>query len=177
MTKILETERLILQTWTMSDADALYEILRDAEVVRYIADGRPFSREKVREFLIWAKNYQRENGFCRWKVIEKQSGEIIGSCGFARPHGTTEIELGYLFAKKYWGRGLATEAARAATQYGFEKFGFPEIIALTDLENSASRKVLEKIGFVRRGVETFGGEESLVYLAPRGAASRKIFYE
>jgi [ribosomal protein S5]-alanine N-acetyltransferase len=165
MTKILETERLILQTWAFADAEALFEIMSDAEVARYIGDGKPFSREKVSEFLNWAENYQRENGFCRWKVIEKSSGEIIGSCGFARPHGTSEIELGYLFAKKYWGRGFATEAARAALAYGFEKLNFAEIIALTDLENVASQKVLEKIGLTRRGIEIFQGEESLVYLA------------
>lgn len=165
MTTILETERLILQLWSPADADALFEILIDAEVVRYIADGRPFSFEKVKEFLIWAENYQRENGFCRWKAVEKSSGETIGSCGFARPHGTDEIELGYLFARKVWGCGLATEAARAATRHGFEKLGFPEIIAVTDLENIASQKVLEKIGFQRRGIEIFGGDESLVYLA------------
>lgn len=165
MTKILETERLILRTWTSADVDALFEILRDAEVVRYISDGKPFSFEKVTEFLVWAENYQRENGFCRWKVIEKSSGEIIGSCGFARPHETVEIELGYLFAQKYWGRGFATEASRAALRFGFEKFGFAEIIAMTDLENVASQRVLEKIGFARRGIEIYQGEESLVYLA------------
>jgi [ribosomal protein S5]-alanine N-acetyltransferase len=165
MTKILETDRLILQTWTLADVEALFEIMSDAEVARYIGDGKPFSREKVLEFLNWAENYQRENGFCRWKVIEKSSGEIVGSCGFARPHGISEVELGYLFAKKHWGRGFATEAARAALAYGFEKLNFAEIIAMTDLENFASQKVLEKIGFTRRGVEIFQGEETLVYLA------------
>ncbi len=95
----------------------------------------------------------------------KSSGEIIGSCGFARPHGTKEIELGYLFGRKFWGKGFATEAASACLQFGFGKLDFREIIALTDLENTASQKVLEKIGFVKRGIELYGGEENLVYLA------------
>jgi RimJ/RimL family protein N-acetyltransferase len=163
--KILETNRLILRTWTQADIDSLFEIMSDARVVQYIADGKPFSREKVLEFLIWAENYQNENGFCRWKVVEKSSGEVVGSCGFARPHETEEIELGYLLAQKHWGKGYATEAARAAMLFGFEKLNFPEIIAMTDLENVASQKVLEKIGFARRGIEVYNGEETLVYLA------------
>lgn len=161
---ILETKRLFLRKWTLRDADALFEILRDAEVARYIADGKPFSRKKVAEFLAWAKNHERENGFCRWKVVEISSGEIVGSCGFARPTATEEIELGYLFARKVWGKGYATEIARAVVAYGFKKLGFREIIAITDAENTASQKVLEKIGFAPRGVEIFDGEESLVYI-------------
>ena len=161
---ILETKRLLLRKWTDADCDALFEILRDTEVVRYLADGKPFSMEKVKEFLAWAESYERENGFCRWKIIEKSSGEIIGSCGFARPHGTEEIELGYLFAKNRWGRGYATEIAAAASDYGFKKLGFREIIAMTDVENTASQRVLEKIGFTSRGIEVFNGEESLVFV-------------
>ena len=153
-----------MRTWTQADIDVLFEILRDERVVRYIADGKPFSFEKVREFLIWAENYQRENGFCRWKVIEKSSGETIGSCGFARPHGTDEIDLGYLLAQKAWGKGFATEAARAAMLYGFGKLNFREIIGVTDLENTASQKVLEKIGFTARGLELISGEENLVFI-------------
>jgi RimJ/RimL family protein N-acetyltransferase len=137
--------------------------MRDARVMRYLAEGKPFTFEQVKEFLIWAENYQRENNFCRWKVIEKASGEVVGSCGFARPRGTEEIELGYLLAQKHWGKGFATEAANGAMQYGFEKLNFPEIIAMTDLENVASQKVLEKIGFARRGIEVYKGEETLVY--------------
>ncbi len=78
---------------------------------------------------------------------------------------TSEIELGYLLARKSWRKGFATEAASACLQLGFEKLGFREIIALTDLENTASQKVLEKTGFVKRGVEIYNDEENLVYLA------------
>jgi [ribosomal protein S5]-alanine N-acetyltransferase len=161
---IIETKRLLLRKWTHADCDALFEIMRDARVMRYLADGKPFTLEKVRAFLAWAEEYERENGFCRWKVIEKSSGEIIGSCGFARPHGTEEIELGYLFAQKHWGKGYATEIARAAADYGFKKLGFREIIAMTDVENTASQKILGKIGFASRGIEVFNGEESLVFI-------------
>lgn len=168
MTKILETTRLILRTWTLADAESLFEICRDDEVMKYIGTGKGYKNlQEAEDFLDWATAYQTENGFCRWAVVEKLSGEIIGSCGFARPHGTTEIELGYLLARKHWGRGFATEAANECLQFGFNKLDFREIIALTDLENTASQKVLEKIGFVKRGVEIYNGEENLVYLAKK----------
>ena len=61
--------------------------------------------------------------------------------------------------------GLGTEATAACLKYGFENLNFREIIAMTDLENVASQKVLEKIGFAQRGIETFNGDETLVYLA------------
>lgn len=165
---ILETERLILRAWTLDDAPRLFEICGDAEVMKFLGTGKPYeSIEQAEEFLRWATAYQEENGFCRWAVTLKENREIIGSCGFARPHGTEEIELGYLLARKFWRKGFGTEAAAACLSYGFEKLEFREIIALTDLENVASHRVLEKIGFVRRGVEAINGEENLVYLANR----------
>lgn len=99
----------------------------------------------------------------------KSSCEIIGSCGFARPHGTQEIELGYRFARKHWGKGYATEITKAALQYGFQKLGFSEIIAMTDPQNLASQKILNKIGFTKRGLELYNGEKNLVYLAKKSS--------
>jgi RimJ/RimL family protein N-acetyltransferase len=161
---ILETKRLVLRKWTDADCGALLEILSNAEVVRHVDDGKPFSPKKTQEFLETMKKSAHENGFCRWKVIEKSSGEIIGSCGFGRVEETKEIELGYLLAQKHWGKGYATEIAGATLDHGFNKLGFREIIALTDLENTASQKVLEKIGFKVRGLEIIGGEENLVFI-------------
>jgi ribosomal-protein-alanine N-acetyltransferase len=168
MNIILETERLVLREWSLDDAPSLFEICRDAEVMLYIGTGKPYETPaEAEKFLRWAIEYQKENGFCRWAVVEKSSGKIVGSCGFAYPRGVPEPELGYLFGRGVWGKGFATEAARAALNYGFEKSGFREIIAITDLENTASQRVLEKIGFARRGVEKIDGEDNLIYLARR----------
>ena len=153
-----------MRAWTLADAAKLFEICSDAEVMKYLGTGKPYETvEQADDFLYWAVKYQKENGFCRWAVLKKETEEIFGSCGFARPHGTEEIELGYLLARKFWGEGLATEAA-TCLKYGFEKLKFKEVIAMTDLENVASQKVLEKIGFVKRGIESFNDEEDLVYL-------------
>lgn len=164
MGKILETGRLLLRSWTYADAERLFEICSDAEVMRHIGDGRPYeSVEKAREFLNWAVPYQLKTGFCRWAVVGKQSGAVIGSCGFAF-RDMDEVELGYLFARDAWGKGLATEASRACLGYGFEKLGFEKIIALTDLEHERSQRVLKKIGFTKRGIEkNAAGDVDLVF--------------
>lgn len=168
MNIVLETERLVLRHWTFDDASEMFEICRDADVMRYVGTGKPYKTvEEAEKFLHWAVAYQKENGFCRWAAVEKLSGKIVGSCGFAYPHGTPEIELGYLFDRAVWGKGFATEAARACLDYGFGKLGFREIIAITDLENTASQRVLEKIGFAQRGIEKISGEDALIYFARR----------
>jgi ribosomal-protein-alanine N-acetyltransferase len=161
---ILETERLILRPWTLEDADALFEICRDSDVMLHIGNRKPYeSVDDAVKFLNWAVSYQKKNGFCRWAVIEKSSGKIVGSCGFLRQK-CDDKDLGYLFAREVWGKGLATEAGRACLQYGFEKLNFTKVIALTDVDHFVSQKVLEKIGFTRRGIEKyFDEEEDMVY--------------
>ncbi len=164
MNKILETERLILRCWQKTDADRLFEICRQPKVMKHIGTGKPYkSVEDAEKFLDWAENYQKKNGFCRWAVARKSSDEIIGSCGFVRLSESNEIELCYLFDREFWGRGFATEAARKCLNYGFENLDFREIIALTDLEHAESQNVLKKIGFIKRGIEIYDGEENLVY--------------
>jgi ribosomal-protein-alanine N-acetyltransferase len=161
---ILETERLILRPWKLEDADAMFEICRDSEVMLHIGNRKPYeSVEDAVKFLDWAISYQKKNGFCRWAVVEKSSGKIVGSCGFFRLKNDDK-ELGYLFAREVWGKGLATEAAGACLRYGYEKLNFTKIIALTDVAHFASQKVLEKIGFTPRGIEKyFDEEEDMVY--------------
>jgi RimJ/RimL family protein N-acetyltransferase len=161
---ILETKRLALRKWEDADCQILFEILQDEKVVRDIDDGKIFSLEKTQNFIEAMEKSDRENGFCRWKVIEKSSGEIAGSCGFGLLSETGEIELGYLFAKKHWGKGFATEITEATAAYGFNNLDFREIIALTAPENNASQNVLKKIGFKKRGLEIYNDEENLVYV-------------
>ncbi|MDQ3323286.1 MAG: GNAT family N-acetyltransferase [Acidobacteriota bacterium] len=166
MKEILQTDRLIIRTWVFNDADALFEICRDSEVMLHIGTGEPYkSIDEAYQFLNWAVSYQKNNRFCRWAVIEKANRKIIGSCGFARLENSGEIELGYLFARNEWGNGYATEAANACLRYGFEQLGFTEVIALTDLKHTASQRVVEKLGFICRGIENYNSENNMVYVA------------
>lgn len=174
MGEILETERLRLRTWTFADAERLFEICSEPETMRRIGDGEPYhSIETARAFLNWAVLFQTENGFCRWAVVEKQSGSTIGSCGFARLD-SGEIDLGYLFERKSWGKGFATEAARACLDYGFRHIGFEKIVAVTGIDHKDSQNVLRKIGFMPRGIvkTDIGGENIIFEIANQSKISR-----
>lgn len=166
MKEIIQTDRLVIRAWELDDADALFQLCSDPEVMLHIGSGKPYqSVDDAYRFLNWAISYQKENGFGRWAVIDKSSRKIIGSCGFARLENSGEIELGYLFAHQMWGRGYATEAAGACLSYGFRQLGFAEVIALTDPGHNTSQRVLEKIGFTYRGTENYDGQDNIVSVA------------
>ncbi len=163
---ILQTNRLILKTWTADDAEDLFEICSNPEVMLHIGEGEAYrSIDEAHRFLSWAVDYQKENGFCRWAVVEKASQKIIGSCGFARLEESGEIELGYLFARQSWGNGYATEAAAGCLKYGFEQLRFAKVIALTDPKHTASQRIVEKIEFTCLGVKQYNGIANMVYIA------------
>ncbi|MCA1636491.1 MAG: GNAT family N-acetyltransferase [Acidobacteria bacterium] len=159
MTIILETQRLILREWRPEDADVLFAMCGDAETMRHIGDGKAWqSVERARVWLGRVSASYAERGYGPWAVVEKASGRVIGSCGYSFLPKLSEIDFGYVFARPYWGRGFATEAARAAFRDGFERLGFTEVTANTDLEHHVSRRVLEKIGFEYRGLRRYEGD-------------------
>jgi ribosomal-protein-alanine N-acetyltransferase len=168
MTVVLETERLILREWDRGDADVLFEMCSDPDVMRHIGDGRPWT--DIARAHLWLDRVLEaysDHGFGRLAVVEKTSGHVIGSCGFGARTNSQGIDFGYVFARSAWGRGYATEAAQACLRLGFERFGFAEVGADTDLDNFASRRVLEKIGFEFRGLKRYEGDEvdSTYYVA------------
>lgn len=168
-TIILETERLALRTWSLDDAEEGYRIWSDAEVMRYIGTGQPNADvEQTRGWLNRMITHQEKHGFCFWAVLEKESGQLLGSCGMAyQLDGGLPIEFGYTLARSHWGRGLATEAAGACLRYIFENLPVPEIAASVDSRNVASQRVLEKIGFVYQRTEQLEGGVDLWYVARR----------
>ena len=168
MTHILETERLALREWRPEDAEALYVLAGDPEVMRYVDVGRPWDGVgRVREWIMRLNESYRARGFSRWAVVERDGGRAVGSCGFAPLPWSGEIDFGYMFRRDCWGRGYASEIAAAALRYGFERYGFREVVASIAPENAASRRVLEKLGFVYRNTEVMPGEEeeSEIYAA------------
>lgn len=167
MTVILETERLLLRTWSPADRDDGFKIWSDPEVMRYIGTGRP--NESPDETSAWLARmiaHQERHGFCYWAIVEKESGQLIGSCGMVyQLDGSLPIDFGYTLARSRWGRGLTTEAARAALHYAFERLRLPRMVASVDSRNVASRRVLEKIGFVFERSEEFPDGVDLWYEA------------
>ncbi len=170
MTTILETERLVLRQWRAEDAEPLFAFAGDAETMRFIGSGQPWPDiETAHRWLGRVTAAYRERGYGIWAVIEKANGRLIGSCGFSLLPDSGEIDFGYVYARDTWGRGLATEAARAVLRYAFEQLGFAEVTANTAPEHHASRRVLEKVGFVYQGLRRYPGddEDSAFYVARR----------
>jgi RimJ/RimL family protein N-acetyltransferase len=142
--KDIETDRLLLRSFTVADLDELSSIFSDPEVVRYLGSGEPAHREETERALHSIIAHRERHGYGRWAVVFKQTRELIGYGGLRSFHGTPELV--YLLAKSYWGRGLATEIARASLNYGFCELQFERIVGMANTANTASRRVMEKVG-------------------------------
>ncbi|WP_255153995.1 GNAT family N-acetyltransferase [Ferruginibacter sp. HRS2-29] len=147
-----ETPRLILREIEMTDDADMFEMDSDPEVHLYIENKPVDSIEKIREVIGMLRSQQQQFGTARWAVVDKKTNEWLGWCGlkyFNQPlNGHINFyELGYRFKKKHWGKGYATEASRAAIDFGFETFDVESIYAITDPKNENSVKVLRKSGF------------------------------
>jgi RimJ/RimL family protein N-acetyltransferase len=143
---MIETERLLLRPFSPDDLDAFVSLNADPDVMRYIGDGKPQTKEQTRTRFNAVLDHWKQHGFGLCTVIEKTSGDFVGFCGLKFLDTSDEIEVGYRLAKRFWRRGLATEAARASLEYGFETLGLKRIVAVVQPENAASCRVIEKIG-------------------------------
>jgi RimJ/RimL family protein N-acetyltransferase len=143
---ILETDRLLLDTWQASDWTELHPIATDVEVMRYITGGAPWTDDQIQAFVDRQVQTYSERNFCRWKLLRKPAGEMIGFCGVGFWRDAPDPEIGWWLARRWWGQGLATEAARAALQHAFERAGLDRIISVARPENTASTRIMEKIG-------------------------------
>lgn len=174
METMIETARLALRRPTEDDLDPLAAINADPEVMRYIADGQTKSRDETAAGLARAAQEWDERGFGMfsvdlrdaeqtwdgeqpWDAEQPAKSQFIGWVALTEPAFLPEVmpavEIGWRLAREHWGRGYATEAARAALRFGFEECGFDRIISIRDLDNDASRRVMEKLG-LRFGHET-----------------------
>jgi RimJ/RimL family protein N-acetyltransferase len=143
---ILETERLVLDTWQGSDWTAFRPIATDPEVMRYITGGVPWSDDRIRAFVDRQVKLYAERGFCRWRLLEKPSLDTIGFCGVGQWRDGLEPEIGWWLARRCWGRGLAAEAARIALRDAFERVRLDRIVSIAMRGNAASIRIMEKLG-------------------------------
>jgi [ribosomal protein S5]-alanine N-acetyltransferase len=141
---VIETPRLLLRQFTSEDAADLYELNADPEVLRFTGDEAFDTIEEASNFIQNYTDY-KENGFGRWAVKAKESGQFLGWCGLRR-HSDGMVDLGFRFHQKHWGRGYATEAAKACMKYGWNDLGLKQIIGRAAKANTASIRVLEKLG-------------------------------
>jgi RimJ/RimL family protein N-acetyltransferase len=145
-TETVETARLLLRPFTEADRDALAGLYADPEVTRFLPQSSRTPEERAARTIAFFNEHWEAHGFGVWAVVERASGAVIGQCGLNHLPEPVEIEVLYALAKSAWGKGIATEAAAASVQYGFMQAGLDRIIALAVPENTASRRVMEKIG-------------------------------
>jgi ribosomal-protein-alanine N-acetyltransferase len=143
---LLETPRLILDTWQSSDWTAFRPIANDPEVMRYVTGGVPWTDEKIQLFVSRQMETYRTRGFCRWKLVEKATGKLIGFCGANFWRDAPDPEIGWWLARAYWGQALATEAAGPALRDIFKRVRLDRIISVARPDNRASRRIMEKLG-------------------------------
>ncbi len=152
----LQSERLGFRCWAEEDFGLARELWGDAEVTRYF--GGPFSDEECLVRLQREMERLKSHGFQYWPIFSLSDGEHVGCCGL-RPFGadTAVPELGFHLRPKFWGQGLAIEAARTVIGYAFETIGAKGLVAGHHPENANSKKVMEKLGFQYTHEEFFAG--------------------
>ncbi len=163
MKVILETKRLYLREHTEADAENAFILNSDPEVIKYTGDDSFKTIEEAKEFLL-KYNHYKTYGFGRWAVIEKLTENYLGWCGLKYSPDLNEFDIGYRLMKKYWHQGYATEAAKACLEIGFKQFNMPAIVGRAMKENTASIKVLEKIGLSFLEERNCAENEGVVYI-------------
>lgn len=170
--KIEETERLYLREMTIKDAENVYLLNLDLEVIKYTGDTPFESIESAKQFLKNYDHYKKYN-FGRWAVINKSTNEFLGWCGLKYTLELDEYDIGFRFFKKYWNKGYATESAKACLNIGFHKYNLTEIVGRAMTENIGSIKVLEKIGLTFFKPFYFDGEKGAIYKIEKKAKHDK----
>lgn len=169
---ILETERLILRHLSLEDLDALFALYSDQEIRQFFPEG-VLSYSDTKAELEWHMNGHPsfpELGL--WATVLKETNEFIGRCGLLpwKIEERQEVEVAYLLGKKFWGQGLATEAALGIVQYAFGYLKLSRLICLIDPENLASIKVAQRIGMhFEQKVDGVDGDDfpTLIYAMQR----------
>ena len=169
----LETERLTLREFRKEDLDAHAATLGDAEVMRHIG-GKPMNREDSWRRLLSGIGMWSVIGMGPWAVELKADGRMIGHCGFFQferdmsPSILGEPEMGWIFDRSVHGQGIAFEACSAALDWADENLGAASYPAIIDLENAASIKLAERLGFVRQADATYRNAPIAFFRRPGG---------
>jgi RimJ/RimL family protein N-acetyltransferase len=168
----LRTERLLLRRWQESDLAPWAAMNADPEVREHLGDL--LTREQADASVARYEAAFEAHGFGWFAVEVPATGEFIGFAGLDRiDEGLpfTGVEIGWRLARSAWGKGYATEAARAVLAFGFETLGLPEILALTTVGNVRSQAVMRRIGMTRDPAEDFDHPDE-----PEGPLRRHVLF-
>lgn len=156
---ILETEHTLVREITLADVDDLYKIYSDKEVSRYIENLYEDREEELRFTRDYINNQYRFFEYGMWVVTQKGTGGLIGRAGIFGREDQELLELGFVFAKEYWGTGIAYEVLSNILVYAREELLTEQIIAHTVHENIRSEKILKKLGFAFEGEAIVEGKK------------------
>jgi RimJ/RimL family protein N-acetyltransferase len=167
---ILQTRRLTLRELTEDDIDAFFALGSDPRVTRFTGTGTLRDRDHALQVLrdLPLHDYAR-HGFGRWATVLRATGGVIGFAGLKRLEELGEVDLGVWLLPEHWGAGLATEACQAVLAYGFDELGLRRIIGLVDPQNTASIRLLGRLGMRREGTVLYDGEIALRFVAEAAA--------
>ncbi len=164
---ILETKRLIIREYTQGDFDALYEILSDAETMKYYP--KPYDENGVNRWINWCIDSYQKHGFGLWALELKETGEFIGDCGISMQNIDGEMlhEIGYHINKKHWRKGYAKEACSAVKDWFFENTTHDSVYSYMNQENLPSYSTAAANGMTRIKAYHDGTEALYVYRITR----------
>ena len=165
----LETARLRLRHFRAADLDPYAALCADPEVMRYVGDRSVLSREDAWRQMAMLAGHWHLRGFGMWAVEERTTGAFVGRVGLYYPEGWPDREVAWALARPFWGRGYATEAARAALGEAFGRLGWARVISLIDPANTRSVRLAERLGERLEGEATIRGHRVAVYALPRSA--------
>jgi len=149
---LLETKRLVLRQMRPGDAEAIFRIYGDEEVMRY-RDVLPFTRpEEAQQFLEGVRARYQQGEEMHWAITLKGEDSLIGSCGYSWHLGRQFGAIGYDLARLYWKQGIMTEAIEALLRFGFEVRNLHRIEARVRRGNEASMRLLRRLGFQEEGL-------------------------
>lgn len=163
---IFETKRLFLRHMTEEDVDNLQQIFSDPIAMQFYP--KTFDIEETKDWISRVLTSYQNNNFGLWICHLKETGEFVGQCGLILQYdidGRDEIEVGYLFVRKFWHQGLATEAAKGSMDYARREFGYTRLISLIRPENLPSRRVAERNGLVPEKEVDYKGYKHIVYVS------------
>lgn len=150
----LETPRLLLRRMKVADSADMYDYAHRPEVTRYLLWRPHADITYTRRYLEYLGGRYRIGAHYEWAVVHKDTGRMIGTCGFARVDTANNCaELGYVLHPDFHGKGLMTEAAERVLQFGFQVLGLNRIEARYMWGNDASRRVMDRLGMLYEGVQ------------------------
>lgn len=146
--KVLETERLILRRLTVEDSEFILELLNDPAWLQFIGDKGVRTLDDARDYILKSPVAMYERlGFGLYMTELKGEGVPIGICGLSKRDSLEDVDIGFAFLPKFRGEGYAYESALAVMEYGKRSLGLNRIVAITSLDNDASARLLEQLGF------------------------------